>query len=47
MTSSLLSGVAFAQIDPRSGEPIRVNNLLTGPGMVTFLSTWVTTITYG
>jgi aminobenzoyl-glutamate transport protein len=43
--SALLAGVAFTEIDPRSGQPIRVNNLLTGPGMATFLSTMVTTFT--
>ena len=31
--SWILSGVAFAEIDPRSGDPISVTNLLTGQGM--------------
>ena len=43
--SAAMAGVAFTEIDPRSGEPIRVNNLLTGPGMATFLATMVTTFT--
>ncbi|NNE69160.1 MAG: AbgT family transporter [Rhodothermales bacterium] len=43
--SALLAGVEFADIDPRSGEPIRVNNLLTGAAMATFLSNMVTIFT--
>ncbi|MEM1094475.1 MAG: AbgT family transporter [Bacteroidota bacterium] len=39
--SALLSGVEFADIDPRSGEPIRVINLLTGTALATFLSNMV------
>ena len=36
--SALLSPVAFSDIDPRSGEPIQVNNLLTGTALAAF---WV------
>ncbi|MGB1779932.1 MAG: AbgT family transporter, partial [Longimicrobiales bacterium] len=43
--SWILSGVAFAEIDPRSGDPISVTNLLTGQGMATFLSGMVQTFT--
>lgn len=43
--SWLLSGVTFTELDPRSGEAIKVRNLLTGSGFATFLSTMVTTFT--
>src|SRR5690606_28835718 len=43
--SALLSPLTFAEIDPRSGEPIRVINLLTGSAIAEFLSTMVTTFT--
>ena len=43
--SALLSPMTFAEIDPRSGEPIRVLNLLTGSAIAEFLSTMVTTFT--
>jgi aminobenzoyl-glutamate transport protein len=43
--SWLLSGVNFSSIDPRTGEPIVVNNLLTGSALANFLSTMVTTFT--
>lgn len=39
--SALLAPVQFAEIDPRSGEPIRVQNLLTGTALATFLATMV------
>ena len=35
----------FTDIDPRSGDPIRVINLLTGPALATFLSSMVTIFT--
>jgi aminobenzoyl-glutamate transport protein len=40
--SALLSGVEFAAVDPRSGEPIVVNNLLAGREITGFLSQMVT-----
>ena len=40
--SAALSPVAFAEIDPRSNEPIRIQNLLTGEALATFLATMVT-----
>ncbi len=43
--SWMLSGVAFAELDPRSGEAIRVNNLLTGSGLAAFLAGMVQTFT--
>jgi aminobenzoyl-glutamate transport protein len=39
--SALLAPVQFAEIDPRNGEPIRVQNLLTGTALATFLATMV------
>ena len=43
--SGLMSGIAFTEIDPRSGEPISVTNLLTGQGMAAFLAGMVQTFT--
>ncbi|MDC0161037.1 AbgT family transporter [Gemmatimonadales bacterium] len=43
--SGLMSGMAFTEIDPRSGDPISVTNLLTGRGMATFLAGMVQTFT--
>ena len=43
--SALLAGVDFTEIDPRSGEAIRVNNLLTGSGLAAFLSGMTQTFT--
>lgn len=43
--SALLAPVEFADINPRDGNPIRVQNLLTGSQMTAFLSNMVTTFT--
>lgn len=43
--SWLMSGMSFAEIDPRSGTPIVINNLLAGDAMATFLSQMVTIFT--
>lgn len=43
ITSALLSRIDFSAIDPRSGKPIEVHNLLTGPALATFLSEMVRT----
>ncbi|HEY9284764.1 MAG TPA: AbgT family transporter [Pyrinomonadaceae bacterium] len=43
--SALLSNVQFAEIDPRNGKPIQINNQLTGAAIATFLSTMVGTFT--
>ncbi len=39
--SSLLSDVSFSTIDPRTQEPVVVNNLLTGASLADFLSRMV------
>jgi aminobenzoyl-glutamate transport protein len=39
--SALLAPVEFADLDPRSGEPLRVINLLTGPALAAFLANMV------
>ena len=43
--SLLLAPVEFADINPRDGNPIRVQNLLTGDQMARFLSNMVTIFT--
>lgn len=43
--SLLMSGMTFADIDPRSGSPIQVVNLLSGTAFTTFLSQMVTIFT--
>ncbi len=40
-----LSGVSFSAIDPRTGEAIQINNMLSGDALANFLSTMVTTFT--
>ena len=40
--SWLFSYVSFSVIDPRTGVPIVVNNLLTGEAITTFMSKMVT-----
>ena len=44
--SWLLSYVTFGVIDPRSGEPLVVNNLLSGPAFTEFLSVMVTNFSH-
>ena len=43
--SALLSPLQFTEIDPRSDQPLRVVNLLTGKEIAAFLGTMVTTFT--
>ena len=43
--SALLAPVNFREIDPRSGEPLRVINLLRPQAIATFLATMVQTFT--
>ena len=43
--SALFSQMTFSAIDPRTGEAIVINNLLTGDAMASFLSGMVTTFT--
>ena len=40
--SAALSNVAFAEIDPRNGKPIQIQNQLTGAAMAAFLANMVT-----
>ena len=39
--SWLLSGVGFSAIDPRTSEPIVINNLLTGDAIANFFRPWL------
>ena len=41
--SWLLSGVSFTELDPRSGEPIQIVNLLGGGALTAFMAKLVTT----
>ncbi len=43
--SALMAPMSFSDIDPRSGNPLVINNLLTGSAMATFLSSMVTIFT--
>lgn len=43
--SALLAPMQFAELDPRTGEPLQIVNLLTGTALANFLSTMVTTFT--
>lgn len=43
--SALLSTMTFTEIDPRNGQPIVINNQLTGTSIAAFLSGMVTTFT--
>jgi aminobenzoyl-glutamate transport protein len=43
--SALLAPIQFAEIDPRTGDPLQVLNLLTGTEIARFLATMVTTFT--
>ena len=45
IVSALLSGVQFAEIDPRTDQPIAVKNMLAGPNLAGFLSRMVTIFT--
>ncbi|MCE7031993.1 AbgT family transporter [Lysobacter sp. GX 14042] len=41
--SALLSNVSFSEIDPRSGDPVVINNLLSGASLTAFMATLVST----
>ncbi|MEN1929036.1 AbgT family transporter [Luteimonas sp. MJ250] len=41
--SALLSGVSFSEIDPRSGDPVVIRNLLSGASLTAFMATMVST----
>ena len=43
--SALMSPIEFAELNPKTGEPIRIQNLLTGSALTTFLSNMVTIFT--
>ncbi|MEM9553407.1 MAG: AbgT family transporter [Acidobacteriota bacterium] len=43
--SALLAPVSFQELDPRTGEAIVINNLLTGAALTAFLSNMVTIFT--
>jgi len=43
--SALLAPVAFSDLDPRTGEPIQVRNLLTGAALTSFLTRMVSVFT--
>ncbi len=43
--SAIFSGFSFAEIDPRTGSAIVVNDLLTGKAIAAFLASMVTTFT--
>ena len=43
--SAILSTMTFAEIDPRSGKALVINNQMTGAAIATFLSNMVTTFT--
>lgn len=43
--SALMAPFTFSELDPRTGNPLVVNNLLTGTALANFLSTMVTTFT--
>ena len=40
-----LSSVSFAELDPRTGQPIVIKNLLAGESLTAFMATMVTTFT--
>ncbi|HSJ07094.1 MAG TPA: AbgT family transporter [Longimicrobiales bacterium] len=43
--SALLAPIQFAELDPRTGEPLVVNNMLRGTALAAFLANMVTTFT--
>jgi aminobenzoyl-glutamate transport protein len=43
--SALLAPVQFAEIDPRTGEPLVVNNMLTGTALAAFMANMVQVFT--
>jgi len=43
LMSWLLSGISFSEIDPRSGDPIQIRNLLSGAAMTQFMADMVRT----
>ena len=43
VVSALMSNLQFAEIDPRSGEPIQITNMLSGASLVAFMAQMVPT----
>jgi aminobenzoyl-glutamate transport protein len=43
ISSAVLASVHFNEVDPRTNQPITINNLLTGPALAHFLATMVPT----
>ncbi|MEG3193839.1 AbgT family transporter, partial [Lysobacter sp. D1-1-M9] len=41
VVSALMANMDFSEIDPRSGEPVVINNLLAGTNLTQFLATMV------
>jgi p-aminobenzoyl-glutamate transporter AbgT len=42
LLSALLANVSFAEIDPRNGKPIQIQNMLTGTALAAYLANKVT-----
>ncbi|OBT16827.1 aminobenzoyl-glutamate transporter [Vibrio sp. UCD-FRSSP16_10] len=45
VSSALLSNVSFDLVNPRTGDPLQITNLLTGDALASFLANMVTTFT--
>jgi aminobenzoyl-glutamate transport protein len=45
VVSALLSDISFSEIDPRSGKPLEIRNLLAGESLTAFMATMVATFT--
>jgi len=45
LVSWWLSGVSFTEIDPRTGQPVQINNQLAGESLTAFMSKMVGTFT--
>jgi aminobenzoyl-glutamate transport protein len=43
--SAMMANIVFTETDPRTGNPLQVNNLLTGPALANFLANMVTVFT--
>ena len=43
VVSAVMSGWSFSEIDPRSGDPVAINNLLSGASLTAFMATMVQT----
>ena len=43
VVSAVMSGWSFSEIDPRSGDPVAINNLLSGASLTEFMATMVQT----